>query len=315
MHYLEDYLEVIEFLPGELKTRLLQIKAMDEKVQTQLQSLDDRSRTFFTLSRKNKQDWREQQFNNLLEEYHRTLSVSEEKVKVIHQVNELMERYMKRLEHDLNLFTLELEADTAGITEILEQRSYQLDQPPSPERPPIIGQKRRHTHHDDLLDHDELSPTPSARSSPIQTRLPQYSRRERKPTISLAFATEPDHDLFDFGDDPLTSSDPSDLYAGSSGKPSLSFLTSGETRSNRRKLNTTSLLVDTVQDDFVNYVDPNEPRYCLCNQVSYGEMICCDNPTCSIEWFHYGCVGIAEAPKGKWFCPQCVAQTRRKSRK
>lgn len=24
-------------------------------------------------------------------------------------------------------------------------------------------------------------------------------------------------------------------------------------------------------------VDPNEPTYCLCNQVSYGEMIGCDN--------------------------------------
>lgn len=28
---------------------------------------------------------------------------------------------MRRLEHDLNRFTIELEADTAGITEILEQ--------------------------------------------------------------------------------------------------------------------------------------------------------------------------------------------------
>lgn len=24
-------------------------------------------------------------------------------------------------------------------------------------------------------------------------------------------------------------------------------------------------------------VDPNEPRYCLCNDVSYGEMVGCDN--------------------------------------
>ena len=314
MHYLEDYLEVIEFLPEELKTRLQEIKAKDERVQSQLQSLDDRSRTFFTLSRKNKQEWREQQFNNLQEEYQRALSLSEEKVKVANEMYELMGRYMKRLDHDLNLFTLELEADTAGITEILEQRSYQLDQPPSPERPSITH-KRRHTHHDDLLDHDDLSPTPSTRSSPIQTRIPQYSRRERKPTISLAFSTEHDHDLFDFGDDPLTDTPTSDLYAGTGGKPSLTFL--GDTRANRRKLNTAaSLLVDPpVQDEYVNYVDPNEPRYCLCNQVSYGEMICCDNPTCSIEWFHYGCVGIAEAPKGKWYCPQCVAQTRRKSRK
>lgn len=29
-------------------------------------------------------------------------------------------------------------------------------------------------------------------------------------------------------------------------------------------------------------VDPNEPTYCLCNQVSYGEMVACDNPDVSI---------------------------------
>jgi len=34
--------------------------------------------------------------------------------------------------------------------------------------------------------------------------------------------------------------------------------------------------------------DPNEPRYCICNQVSYGEMVGCDNGDCPIEWFHYG---------------------------
>jgi hypothetical protein len=28
-------------------------------------------------------------------------------------------------------------------------------------------------------------------------------------------------------------------------------------------------------------VDPNEPTYCVCNQVSYGEMIGCDNPDVS----------------------------------
>jgi len=34
-------------------------------------------------------------------------------------------------------------------------------------------------------------------------------------------------------------------------------------------------------------VDPNEPTYCLCNQVSYGEMIGCDNPDVSILIFFY----------------------------
>ncbi|CAA6667099.1 unnamed protein product [Spirodela intermedia] len=34
-------------------------------------------------------------------------------------------------------------------------------------------------------------------------------------------------------------------------------------------------------------VDPNEPTYCVCNQVSYGQMVACDNPSVSTagrEW-------------------------------
>ncbi|XP_028832254.1 inhibitor of growth protein 2 [Denticeps clupeoides] len=52
-------------------------------------------------------------------------------------------------------------------------------------------------------------------------------------------------------------------------------------------------------------IDPNEPTYCLCEQVSYGEMIGCDNEQCPIEWFHFTCVGLTYKPKGKWYCPKC----------
>lgn len=55
-------------------------------------------------------------------------------------------------------------------------------------------------------------------------------------------------------------------------------------------------------------MDPNEPTYCFCNRVSFGEMIGCDNNDCEIEWFHYECVGIKEQPKGKWFCRDCKAK-------
>ncbi|VDN37116.1 unnamed protein product [Gongylonema pulchrum] len=60
-------------------------------------------------------------------------------------------------------------------------------------------------------------------------------------------------------------------------------------------------------------VDPNEPTYCVCHQVSYGEMIMCDNKQCPVEWFHFQCVGLTESPKGKWYCERCSEQRRRKS--
>lgn len=52
-------------------------------------------------------------------------------------------------------------------------------------------------------------------------------------------------------------------------------------------------------------IDPDEPTYCFCEQVSYGEMIGCDNVACRIEWFHFACVSLTTKPKGKWYCPDC----------
>ncbi|XP_074574597.1 PHD finger protein ING2 [Curcuma longa] len=55
-------------------------------------------------------------------------------------------------------------------------------------------------------------------------------------------------------------------------------------------------------------IDPNEPTYCVCHQVSFGDMIACDNENCEGgEWFHYSCVGLTPETrfKGKWYCPTC----------
>ena len=39
-----------------------------------------------------------------------------------------------------------------------------------------------------------------------------------------------------------------------------------------------------------------EPRYCYCNDFSYGEMVGCDAEDCKREWFHLHCVGLSRAP-------------------
>ena len=54
-------------------------------------------------------------------------------------------------------------------------------------------------------------------------------------------------------------------------------------------------------------IDPNEPVYCLCRRVAFGEMIACDNDECAVEWFHYECVNLTKKPRNTWICPTCVA--------
>ncbi|PBP21474.1 PHD-finger domain-containing protein [Diplocarpon rosae] len=63
---------------------------------------------------------------------------------------------------------------------------------------------------------------------------------------------------------------------------------------------------DVVEDD--------EPRYCYCDGVSYGEMVGCDSDTCEREWFHLECVGLKVAPvgKAKWYCDDCKEKLKQK---
>jgi len=51
----------------------------------------------------------------------------------------------------------------------------------------------------------------------------------------------------------------------------------------------------------------SEEKFCSCKKSSYGDMIACDNSKCDIEWFHYGCVGLKQAPSQNenWYCPTC----------
>lgn len=55
-------------------------------------------------------------------------------------------------------------------------------------------------------------------------------------------------------------------------------------------------------------IDPNEPLYCFCRQVAYGEMIACDNEECEVEWFHYPCVNLTKKPRSTWVCSVCKAK-------
>ena len=54
--------------------------------------------------------------------------------------------------------------------------------------------------------------------------------------------------------------------------------------------------------------DEDSQVYCFCQQVSFGEMVACDNEACEREWFHLPCVGLTSPPQGKWFCDECLVK-------
>ncbi|KAK0632169.1 inhibitor of growth proteins N-terminal histone-binding-domain-containing protein [Immersiella caudata] len=58
----------------------------------------------------------------------------------------------------------------------------------------------------------------------------------------------------------------------------------------------------------------DDKKYCLCQNVSFGDMVACDNDDCPYEWFHWSCVGLKSEPNGTWYCPNCNEAMRKKGR-
>ena len=77
-----------------------------------------------------------------------------------------------------------------------------------------------------------------------------------------------------------------------------------------------SLLDEVTESDLLDWewgaTSNNEVKYCICNEVSYDDMVACDYEDCPVEWYHFSCIGLDERnpPKGKWYCPTCVANMR-----
>eukprot|EP00118_Oscarella_pearsei_P002179 m.9758 g.9758 ORF g.9758 m.9758 type:complete len:471 (+) comp21608_c0_seq3:27-1439(+) len=466
MLYLEDYLELIEQLPQDLRDRLTEMREMDLKVQNAADAVESRAKSFFAVAKKGKPEWRDQQFRILKDEYQKILDDADDKNNMASQIHELVEKYLKKLDQELSKFKFELEADSAGITEILEQRSLQLDQtlaPPSGGHSHSSSHAHHHHHHHHPNHHHHqhkrkhpaidrhtyytndyvMSPSAAAangaspycingvgpyapppptpphhhpakiprpnaqvtsaaaaaaahqeaelhRSVPLQPgsvppqQSPAYARRIYKTPYgvpSAGYGTGDGLGLGGGGDAVAASGAhasgagmvPSNLVTAS-GVASIPMGSAEMSRSGRKKTATTkaqalhmsgylsgssapptpsyadagpiaaassanmtatdsdmtasaSLLGSTDESavtaavavaavtavaagSWLDSVDPNEPRYCTCNQVSYGEMVGCDNAECPYEWFHYGCVGMTEPPKGKWFCASCKAKRR-----
>ncbi|XP_034005706.1 inhibitor of growth protein 3 isoform X2 [Trematomus bernacchii] len=427
MLYLEDYLEMIEQLPIDLRDRFTEMREMDLQVQNATDQLEQKVIEFFVNAKKNKPEWREEQMEVIKKDYYKALEDADEKVQLANQIYDLVDRHLRKLDQELAKFKMELEADNAGITEILERRSLEMDSPSQPvnnhhAHSHTATEKRKHSapaHHTtehvpekkfkseallSTLTSDaskentpgthtpppgvlSVSPsgcrsnitscsTPSSSVYSVTPPQPLYSSLPAGPgavgAISLAAAqavqataqmkdgrrtsslkasyeaikntdfqlsrefslSRENRENPGFSSSALANTLTSTLTpspaADSRGRKSNSIKSSNHQSSSSSSSSSlsscssssalaqelsqhASALPEAEANSQVDWTyDPNEPRYCICNQVSYGEMVGCDNTDCPIEWFHYGCVGLTEAPKGKWFCPQCTAAMKRR---
>lgn len=127
MLYLEDYLELIEHLPQELRDRLTYVRESDLRVNNSSLQIEARVSKFFADAKDLTEEQRQCEYEAILQEYQKTSKFADDKVDVTTQTHDIMLKLVDRLNGELEKFKLELEADHAGITEELERRSLELD--------------------------------------------------------------------------------------------------------------------------------------------------------------------------------------------
>lgn len=64
------------------------------------------------------------EYDKLVDRHQQLIKATTTKINLANESHDIVERYFKKLENDLNKFKMELEADYSGITETLEKRMF-----------------------------------------------------------------------------------------------------------------------------------------------------------------------------------------------
>lgn len=280
--YLEHYLDGLEHLPNELKRNFTLMRELDSRAQGMMKSIDEKANEFMKQLVNTKEtfpdDVKKEKLRTIQELFNKAKELGDDKVQLAIQTYELVDKHIRRLDSDLARFEGEIQDKTLNVREKSEEAVTKKGG----------GRKK-------VKDAKNTAKKKRAHSSEDEGRAAGASGAGGGGAGGGA-------------------------SANGKGKNNKKQKVNQE-KEGRKGHKKNAELDDSAQEggqqphpsDVLDMpVDPNEPTYCLCHQVSYGEMIGCDNPDCPIEWFHFACVGLTTKPKGKWFCPKCSQDRKKK---
>lgn len=279
--YLEHYLDGLEHLPNELKRNFTLMRELDSRAQGMMKSIDEKANEFMKQLVNTKEtfpdDVKKEKLRTIQELFNKAKELGDDKVQLAIQTYELVDKHIRRLDSDLARFEGEIQDKTLNVREKSEEAVTKKG-----------GRKK-------VKDTKNSAKKKRAHSSEDEGRAAGASGAGGAASGGAS--------------------------ANGKGKNNKKQKVNQE-KEGRKGQKKNAELDDSAQEgghgtphpsDVLDMpVDPNEPTYCLCHQVSYGEMIGCDNPDCPIEWFHFACVGLTTKPKGKWFCPKCSQDRKKK---
>lgn len=279
--YLENYLDSVENLPNDLQRHISRMRQLDVDFQAILRDIerytdvlqggpdgsDSAAEDRAAASGSNAGHWRKRLLQKLQSSLISSLEIGDEKLQLVQSVQDVVENKSRQLESDCK--ALEFSKDRESSEPTVKDS---------------VSNSR---------DTGAGGSSSGGNAGSGGERQPKRPRRSR-----------PDMDRDSPVPPPPVNTAPTQKKAS----------TTGSSNANKEKKKDRNKRISRRVNDREKErsaspqeipIDPDEPTYCLCDQVSFGEMIGCDNDLCPIEWFHFSCVQLTTKPKGKWYCPRC----------
>lgn len=270
--YLEHYLESLQHLPIELQRNFKLMRDLDDRAHGLMRTIDLMADELLPNIPTMDEETKKEKVNMIQGLFNKAKEYGDDKVQLAIQTYELVDKHIRRLDSDLARFESEIQ------DKVLSSRAAQQAASADQESATPTTKKGRKKH---------KGSEKTSGGGPGKKKRSGASSEDETNASSTRGASAKKKQQRKSGNSGNNSSKDQDDSADVSGMAHPS-------------------------DVLDMPVDPNEPTYCLCHQVSYGEMIGCDNPDCPIEWFHFACVGLTIKPKGKWYCPKCTQDRKRK---
>lgn len=277
MMYLDDFVESIETLPQDMKHYYSHMKTLDLRVNNNYDVTKKRFKRLCDNATRIPQTALNKEMTEIRSLFDVGYELAEEKVQLASQTYDVLDRQIRRLEGEIDKFKTDLEATRPGVAATLERQSLALDTNTgnSLEQLQKAASESSYKRKFGVASGTSSTSSSTASTTPVPVKAPPAPK-------SVEYS------------EPVIKKTPTIKVA--KGYIGNRF--------------TPAILLPAE-----HVVDPSEPRYCICNQVSFGDMVGCDNDDCKLEWFHYPCVGLMVEPTGTWYCPDCRIKKAPKRRK
>ncbi|XP_026818455.1 inhibitor of growth protein 4-like isoform X2 [Rhopalosiphum maidis] len=273
---LEHYLDNLENLPVELQRNFTLMRDLDSRVQELMRNIDKLTNDYMSNVKGYTADKKREMLTTIQHQFDKVKEYSDDKVQLAIQTYELVDKHIREFDSDLARFEAEIQDRAISATRKIEDNSQKR-------RKKI---KDREIKKKSASSEEETAPNKTSKKKQLKKGVTKKTSVAPCKTPLINVVTNPSNPTNSVTSVTVETSSLTDALVGAGVVQSAEVLDMP--------------------------VDPNEPTYCLCNQVSYGEMIGCDNPDCPIEWFHFACVKLTTKPKGKWFCPKCIIDRKKK---